>query len=64
MRPDCRSSLQTSIARNAASAGRNGVTLVAQTDATESRPPSAASKLNAKSAADAARKPPTANEVE
>ena len=64
IRPVCSSSLQTSIARKAASAGRNGATPIAHTDATERFTPSAASRRNAKSAADAARKPPTANAVE
>ena len=64
MRPDCSSSLHTSIARNAARAGRNGETLAAQTEATERLAPSAASSLNAKRAAVAARKPPAANAVE
>ena len=60
MRPVCRSSLKTSIARKAASAGRNGDTAAAHTVATDSPPPSAASSPNENATALAERNAPTA----
>ena len=63
MRPLWRSSLQTSIARNAASRGRTTETLSAQTADSDSLPPSASARLNANVAPATARKPPTARAV-